>query len=137
MVMGFAQSLDAPDDPADSDSPVVQHNNGIGNFGAQVASAVAEEYSSWADLAPTPTSTDPGPTPTGTQTPTPTPTTGQPVPTGSFDYIVVGGGAGGITVADRLSEDGSSVLLVERGPPSSSRWGGSEYFFNHSKGKVI
>lgn len=127
MVLGFAQSLDAPDDPADPDTPVIQHNNGIGNFGAPVASAVAEEYSSWADLAPTPTSS-PTHTPTGSGTPTPTPTIGEPVPTGSFDYIVVGGGAGGITVADRLSEDGSSVLLVEKGPPSSFRWGGSTYW---------
>ncbi|KAK2760175.1 hypothetical protein FQN54_002242 [Arachnomyces sp. PD_36] len=122
MVMGFAQALDAPEDPADPDSAVVQHNNGFGNFGAPVASAVAEEYSSWVELAPTPTPSDPTPTPT----PTPTPPAGEPVPTDSFDYIVVGGGAGGITVADRLSEDGSSVLLVERGPPSSYRWGGDK-----------
>lgn len=130
--MGFAQSSDAPDDPADPDSSVVQHNNGIGNFGAPVASAVASEYSSWAELAPTPTST-PTPTTTSSGTPTPTPPAGEPVPTDTFDYIVVGGGAGGITVADRLSEDGSSVLLLERGPPSSYRWGGSEYYPNRSK----
>lgn len=34
----------------------------------------------------------------------------------SYDYIVVGGGTGGLVVANRLSEDsGSSVLIVERG----------------------
>lgn len=47
-----------------------------------------------------------------------------PAANGTWDYIVVGAGAGGIPMADKLSEDGSSVLLVERGPPSSGRWGG-------------
>lgn len=39
----------------------------------------------------------------------------------TYDYIVVGGGAGGSVAADRLSEAGHSVLLIERGPPSSGR----------------
>ena len=35
----------------------------------------------------------------------------------TFDYIVVGGGIGGLIVASRLSEDAtSSVLLIEAGP---------------------
>lgn len=34
----------------------------------------------------------------------------------SYDYIVVGGGTGGLVVANRLSENsGSSVLIIERG----------------------
>jgi cellobiose dehydrogenase (acceptor) len=49
-----------------------------------------------------------------------------PVPTGdTYDYIVVGGGAGGIPIADKLSEAGKKVLLIEKGPPSSGRWGGN------------
>ena len=48
-----------------------------------------------------------------------------------WDYIVVGTGAGGIPIADRLSESGKSVLLIERGPPSSHRWGGGEFHFSH------
>jgi hypothetical protein len=43
----------------------------------------------------------------------------------TYDYIVIGSGAGGIPVADRLSEAGHSVLLIEKGPPSSGRWNGT------------
>ncbi|KAL3295036.1 cellobiose dehydrogenase [Colletotrichum asianum] len=39
-----------------------------------------------------------------------------------YDYIVVGAGAGGMPVADRLSEAGHKVLMIERGPISSGRW---------------
>ncbi|KAJ6593509.1 alcohol oxidase [Mycena capillaripes] len=36
---------------------------------------------------------------------------------GTFDYVVIGGGASGLTVATRLSEDPSvSVLVIEAGP---------------------
>ena len=43
----------------------------------------------------------------------------------TYDYIVIGSGAGGIPIADRLSEAGHSVLLLEKGPPSSGRWNGT------------
>lgn len=53
-----------------------------------------------------------------------TPVTGVPVPNTAYDYIIVGSGAGGIPLADKLSEAGHKVLLIEKGPPSSGRWGG-------------
>ncbi|KAF2645063.1 cellobiose dehydrogenase [Massarina eburnea CBS 473.64] len=46
-------------------------------------------------------------------------------PAQTYDYIVIGSGAGGIPIADRLSEAGNSVLLLEKGPPSSGRWNGT------------
>jgi len=41
-----------------------------------------------------------------------------------YDYIIVGSGAGGLVVADRLSEAGKKVLVIERGGPSTAETGG-------------
>lgn len=46
-------------------------------------------------------------------------------PNQTYDYIIIGAGAGGIPLADRLSAAGHTVLLLEKGPPSSGRWGGT------------
>jgi cellobiose dehydrogenase (acceptor) len=54
----------------------------------------------------------------------------------TYNYIVVGAGAGGIVIADKLSESGKSVLLIDRGPPSTYRWGGREYPIRPSWGGV-
>ncbi|KAI0852835.1 putative cellobiose dehydrogenase [Daldinia vernicosa] len=43
----------------------------------------------------------------------------------TWDYIIIGSGAGGIPLADRLSEAGHTVLLLEKGPPSTGIWGGT------------
>ncbi|KAK4140930.1 cellobiose dehydrogenase [Dichotomopilus funicola] len=45
--------------------------------------------------------------------------------TDTYDYIIIGSGAGGIPMADRLSEAGHKVLLIEKGPPSTGHWGGT------------
>lgn len=42
-----------------------------------------------------------------------------------YDYIIVGGGPGGIIAADRLSEAGKKVLLLERGSASTKETGGT------------
>ncbi|KAJ4377276.1 hypothetical protein N0V83_000100 [Neocucurbitaria cava] len=106
------------------------HTKGQSQFGASVADARNAKYDDWVKLAPGTPSGSPTATPSGGVTPTPTPTgpvtcAGKPAPTGSYDYIVVGGGAGGIPVADKLSESGKSVLLLEKGPPSLARFGGT------------
>ncbi|KAI0161861.1 carbohydrate-binding module family 1 protein [Hypoxylon sp. FL1284] len=132
LVLGWASALDALTNPScPAEVGIAFHGNGQNIWGATLdESAANPSYSEWAAKATaTVTGSCGGTTPTttsSTMSSTTVPTaTGMPVPTGtSYDYIVVGGGAGGIPLADKLSEAGKSVLLIEKGPPSSGRWGG-------------
>ena len=91
----------------------------MGEFQIEVASAVQSSYSIWASRTATTTGA------TGTATATTT-VSSVPVPTSvTYDYVIVGGGAGGIPMADKLSAAGKKVLLIEKGFASSARWGGS------------
>ncbi|MDB3945808.1 GMC family oxidoreductase N-terminal domain-containing protein, partial [Gammaproteobacteria bacterium] len=36
--------------------------------------------------------------------------------TQTFDYVVIGGGTAGALITNRLSQNGSSVCLIEAGP---------------------
>ncbi|TVY40768.1 Cellobiose dehydrogenase, partial [Lachnellula subtilissima] len=119
---GWAQSDAPPFDKTDANSGFDQHNNGMGEFSIKVASATQSDYSKWATLTATTTYTST----TSSGTSTPTSISASAVPTGiTYDYVVIGGGAGGIPIADKLSEAGKSVLLIEKGVASSARWGGT------------
>jgi hypothetical protein len=48
-----------------------------------------------------------------------------------YDYIIVGGGAGGLVAADRLSATGARTLLIERGPASTWATGGRPFLLLH------
>jgi len=143
-LIGWAQATSAPTNPGSADSAIKQHaNDGI--FGALVASARNPQYTSWASLATAAAAATPAATGTGNSTgaagasgtgaavasATVAAATSAPCPATNalanttYDYIIVGSGAGGIPLADKLSEAGKSVLLIEKGPPSSGRWGGS------------
>ena len=127
LVLGWCNALPAPENPECADTvDIVQHDNGQSIFGAVLDSNAANpSYTEWAALATnTVTGSCGGSTTSPTATPTTTPT-GIPVPTGTYDYVVVGAGAGGIPIADKLSEAGKKVLLIEKGPVSSGRWGGT------------
>ncbi|KAI2618080.1 carbohydrate-binding module family 1 protein [Hypomontagnella submonticulosa] len=129
LVLGWASSLKVPSSPSCPADIIIQEHSGQSIWGATLdENAANPSYSQWAALATATVTGDcgGGPTPTTTTTTTTTvPPTGVPVPTGTYDYIVVGAGAGGIPLADKLSEAGKSVLLIEKGPPSSGRWGGN------------
>ncbi|KAI1327173.1 carbohydrate-binding module family 1 protein [Xylariaceae sp. FL0255] len=124
MVLGWANAFPSPTDPScpDDVNDIVEHDNGQSIFGAEFNSAIVNpSYSAWAAKA---TATVTGSCTSTSTTPTST-ITGVPVPTGTYDYIVVGAGAGGIPMADKLSQAGKKVLLIEKGPASSGRWGGT------------
>lgn len=140
-LIGWAQATQAPTSPGEADTGIKQHaQDGI--FAATVGSARNTAYTDWISLA-TPTvsasatttggsSAGNGTTASATgaaaaSTSTAAACSGNNTvsSTETYDYIVVGAGAGGVPLADKLSESGASVLLIERGPPSSARWGGT------------
>jgi len=123
-VMGWAQALSGTTNPSDPNSAIFQHDNGFGQYGVVLTGARFAQYSSWISAAPTATPTSAGPSSTPTSTTTTAVVTGTPAPATTYDYIVVGGGAGGMVAADKLSQAGKSVLLIERGPPSTWATGG-------------
>lgn len=110
-------------------SDIVQHDSGQSTFGMLSDPARNAKYSDWVKIGQGTTTSSSTVKPTSTSTSatptTPAKCTGSPAPSGSWDYIVVGGGAGGIPVADKLSEAGKKVLLIEKGPPSLGRFGGT------------
>lgn len=121
---GWAQAVTAPFNPPDPNSDFAQHDNGQGSFQVIVKSATQASYSKWESM--TATAAPPSST-TAAPTSTTAPASGVPVPTSTtYDYVVIGGGAAGIPIADKLSESGKSVLLIEKGVASSGRWGGSK-----------
>ncbi|KAK4208393.1 cellobiose dehydrogenase [Rhypophila decipiens] len=107
------------------------HDAGFGQYGAPLNNAPSADYDKWAALAtktattdctslePPPTTTDPG-----EEEPEPTPVC-VAAPEQAYDYVIIGAGAGGIPIADKLSAAGKTVLLIEKGPPSSGRWNGT------------
>lgn len=84
-------------------------------------------YTSWATAGSTSSTTTKSPTTSATATTTKASVCAASQTAGSdtYDYIVAGGGAGGIPIAAKLAESGKKVLLLEKGPPSSGRWGGT------------
>lgn len=137
-VLGRASADQAPGNPGcPNEITIPFHSRGSGQYGVPFSSATASSYSAYATMATvattgaatcqtTPVTAGNGTAPTATATAvaTATPKCQSPPSNKTYDYVVVGGGAGGIPVADKLSEAGHSVLLIEKGPVSTGLWGG-------------
>lgn len=140
-VLGRAQGSAAVQNPGCPDTITYGfHDLGFGQYGANLATLPSAQYATWAALAtkaapattcaaaPTQPADPTAPETPGQSSGVPPPTKPQckQIPKGvRWDYVIAGAGAGGIPIADRLSEAGYSVLLIEKGPPSTGRWGGT------------
>ncbi|KAL5361221.1 hypothetical protein BJX96DRAFT_185209 [Aspergillus floccosus] len=122
LVLGWAQATESPTSPScPNDISLVQHDSGSIWVATLDKNAASASYAEWTALANKTVPGDCSGNGGGGTGPEPV-----PVPDGvTYDYIIVGGGAGGLPLADRLSEAGHKVLLIEKGPPSSGRWGGT------------
>ena len=153
LVLGRAQAFQGPSAAScPSRMALGFHDAGYGQYGVDLTGVINPSYSTWASLATHAVTTDCASISAATATPTAAPSASvsapasvdamteaatvagpadvllddcKPAPNKTYDYIVVGAGAGGIPIADRLSEIGKSVLLIEKGPPSLGRWGGT------------
>ncbi|KAG6873702.1 hypothetical protein C0995_012164 [Termitomyces sp. Mi166 len=124
------------DDPSDPNSTFQEHTD-FGFYGLDFSSAHVDHdtYINWANggtggpATPTTTTTSTTPTSTPTVTVSVTSTTItrilMAIQATPYDYIVVGAGPGGLVTADRLSEAGKKVLLLERGGPATWETGGT------------
>jgi cellobiose dehydrogenase (acceptor) len=128
--IGYATSEQAVDTPGSASSTFTQHTySTITGLDLSLShNANYQKYLTGGPSTTTTTTTTTTSTSTSTSTTTTTTsTTATALPTFSpaYDYIVVGAGYGGIMSADRLSQAGKKVLLIERGGPSYGITGGS------------
>ncbi|PHH55190.1 Cellobiose dehydrogenase [Ceratocystis fimbriata CBS 114723] len=136
LTLGWAHGYESPTTPECSDNIGLSQHDSASIFGGAFSDdAASAQYTTWSALATkTVTGSCGGSSTGGGSATTPgnattsavpiTPATGVPVPSDTYDYIIVGAGAGGMPMADRLTEAGKSVLLIEKGPPSTAHWGG-------------
>ncbi len=128
LVLGWCNAFPSPSNPScPNEASILQHDNGLSVFGAALDSNIANpSYTQWAAKATaTVTGSCGGTTTTTTSTPTRHPPQVSLSQVTHMTTLSLVEGAGGIPIADKLSEAGKKVLLIEKGPASSGRWGGT------------
>lgn len=123
--LGYGLSAAAVSSPADPFSSMAFHTTGYGLFEGNLAAARSPKFATWAASARDAESPAKAPG-GGGATPPPSDNTAK-VSTSTYDYIVVGAGPAGLITAQRLTETGRSVLLIERGGASIASTGGKRF----------
>ncbi|KAI0051610.1 hypothetical protein FA95DRAFT_1602622 [Auriscalpium vulgare] len=113
------------DTPSNNASTFAEHSD-FGFWGEIMSAghASAADYANYLAGTSTSSTTTVSSTTTTTTTSSTTSTGPTSTPT-AYDYVIVGAGPGGIITADRLSQAGKKVLLLERGGPSTAQTGGT------------
>ncbi|KAJ4415376.1 hypothetical protein N0V82_007371 [Gnomoniopsis sp. IMI 355080] len=129
-VFGYAQSTTALTDTSSSDATLNFHSAAYGEYAHSLDDGKSSKYATWAALASSTDAADISGTTSGSNSTTgssnSTSSTTTTTSNSTYDYIVAGGGPSGIIAAERLTESGASVLLLERGPASYYSTGGDD-----------
>lgn len=96
VVMGWAQSLSPVGDITSPSSTLQYHDNGFGQYGVVLTDARQAQYAAWIAAAGIGGSTPTTTTTTTSSTTAPTVTPTSTAVLGTYDYIVIGGGAAGL-----------------------------------------
>lgn len=133
---GWAYSEDAPTTPSSASTALKYHSKGYGAFSVIFANSSSSNFDTWASWAEVSTTTSSSSSNSSSGSSSSNSTTHGSanitalVSNTTYDYIIAGAGPAGIIVAERLSEPGAEVLLIERGGPSTSSTGCDELSWN-------
>ncbi|KAL9074413.1 MAG: hypothetical protein Q9157_004394 [Trypethelium eluteriae] len=125
--LGYAVSATNPTDPTDPGTAFSYHDEGYGEYNMAFVNATSPQYATWASWATASSTASSPSSPAGSNSTSPAKPTGPAtVSNATYDVIVVGGGPSGIITAERLAENGASVLLLERGQASTVSTGSTD-----------